>query len=180
MILPDPSLPFPKLQFILELTTSFCFLIAMNKTRDNEYLFAKMSISMDESDVGHVLLENKHNSQIPPTRAFNFEPEPKDNDGQTVTKWLNDNMMLLVTLIGVFVGVVVGEYLHLAVNFSEIIANHSCSQHIKLSDEWKCVNIKLKYFTHHSKLDDEYQLSKFTLFVRAVDNDNEHELKSSN
>jgi hypothetical protein len=86
------------------------FLIAMNKTRDNEYLFAKMSISMDENEVGSILVDSEKNSQIPSTRAFNFEPEPKHVDECSVVKWLKDNVMLLVTLIGVLVGVVVGEY----------------------------------------------------------------------
>lgn len=84
----------------------------MNKTRDNEYLFAKMSVTMDDNEVESVLVDGQRNSQIPSTRAFNCEPEPKnDDDESSPTKWLKDNVMLLVTLIGVLVGVTVGEYL---------------------------------------------------------------------
>lgn len=84
----------------------------MNKTRDNEYLFAKMSISMDENEeVGNILVDSQRNSsKIPSTRAFNFEPEPKQSvEQQSPTTWLKDNVMLLVTLVGVLAGVVVGE-----------------------------------------------------------------------
>lgn len=84
----------------------------MNKTRDNEYLFAKMSVTMDDNEVESVLVDGQRNSQIPSTRAFNCDPEPKNDDDEcSPSKWLKDNVMLLVTLIGVLVGVTVGEYL---------------------------------------------------------------------
>lgn len=81
----------------------------MNKTKDNGYLFAKMSASIEENDVGHILLGDRRGSKIPPTRAFNFEQDTKDNERQTLKKWISDNVMLLVTFIGVIVGVIVGE-----------------------------------------------------------------------
>jgi hypothetical protein len=81
----------------------------MNKTKDNGYLFAKMSASSEENDVGHILLGDRRGSKLPSTRAFKIEQETKDNERQTLRKWIADNVMLLVTFVGVIIGVIVGE-----------------------------------------------------------------------
>ena len=75
----------------------------MNKTKDTGYLFAKMS------QVEDVTVDNEET----PTRTFRHEEKSKkikrdEEDAQSFRKWIADNIMLLVTLVGVFAGVVTG------------------------------------------------------------------------
>lgn len=79
----------------------------MIKTKDNGYLFAKMSSA--ENGVSHIVIgEQKGAKSQPLTRTYSFEQSNEAEKQQTFTKWLLDNVMLLVTLIGVLTGVITG------------------------------------------------------------------------
>lgn len=79
----------------------------MSKTKDTGYLFAKMS-SGEEN--GHTIVGEKNETKtpIPPTRTFHFDESGETSEKQSIRKWIRDNIMLLVTLCGVFVGVTTG------------------------------------------------------------------------
>lgn len=80
----------------------------MIKTKNTGYLFAKMS--SEENGVSHIVVDEQKGakSQIPSTRTYSFEESGKAEQQQTVGRWLLDNIMLLVTLVGVLTGVVTG------------------------------------------------------------------------
>lgn len=80
----------------------------MIKTKDTGYLFAKMT--SEENGVSHIVVDEQTGTkpQIPSTRTYSFEEGNKTEKQQTLGRWLLDNVMLLVTLVGVFFGVVTG------------------------------------------------------------------------
>jgi hypothetical protein len=91
-------------------------LIVMNKTKDIGYLFAKMS-SAEESGVEHEIgiggEQREKKAPNPHTRTFHFAESGKaTSEKQAVSKWMRDNVMLLVTLTGVLVGVITGTSPH--------------------------------------------------------------------
>lgn len=84
-------------------------LIVMIKTKDTGYLFAKMS--SEENGVSHIVVGEQKGakSQTSSSRTYSFEQSNETEDKQqTFTKWLLDNVMLLLTLIGVLSGVITG------------------------------------------------------------------------
>lgn len=81
----------------------------MIKTKDTGYLFAKMS--SEENGVSHIVVGEQKGakSQTSSSRTYSFEQSNETEDKQqTFTKWLLDNVMLLLTLIGVLSGVITG------------------------------------------------------------------------
>lgn len=85
----------------------------MNKQRDTGYLFAKMSPSEDNG-IGHIIInaeQKEKKSAIPPTRTYHFDENGKADEEQSFMKWIRENIMLLVTLMGVLVGVFTGAFL---------------------------------------------------------------------
>lgn len=87
----------------------------MNKTKDTGYLFAKMS-SAEENGVGNIIIvgdANDAKTPIPPTRTYHFDESGKSDDKRPFRKWISENVMLLVTLTGVVVGVVTGDFIKL-------------------------------------------------------------------
>lgn len=87
----------------------------MNKTKETGYLFAKMSPA-EENGIGHIIVgeqKEKNSTKIPPTRTFHFEEGGKASEKHSIRKWIRDNIMLLITLTGVFIGVVSGIYFSL-------------------------------------------------------------------
>lgn len=83
----------------------------MSKTKETGYLFAKMSPA-EENGIGHIIVgEQKENTKLPPTRSsYHFEEGGKAGEKHSIRKWIRDNVMLLITLTGVFIGVVTGIY----------------------------------------------------------------------
>lgn len=82
----------------------------MNKTKDTGYLFAKMS-PVDDNGIGHVIVGDERDKKIPSTRTYNFDENASRGERQSLKKWIAENKMLLVTLIGVLVGIVTGANL---------------------------------------------------------------------
>lgn len=90
----------------------------MNKTdkRFSDYLFAKMSST--DMGIGHVVVGigddiEKATKNISPTTNDKSTPliykKGEQVEGKNFKKWLQDNMMLLVTLSGVIMGILIGE-----------------------------------------------------------------------
>lgn len=75
----------------------------MIKTKDTGYLFAKMS--SEENGVSHIVVDEQKGAK---SRTYNFEESGTAEKQQTLGRWLLDNVMLLVTLIGVLTGVITG------------------------------------------------------------------------
>lgn len=79
----------------------------MNKTKDSGYLFAKMS-SAEENGVGHIVITEKD------SKTYQFDEGGKASEKQSLKKWILDNVMLLVTLMGVLVGIMTGLLIQLS------------------------------------------------------------------
>lgn len=89
----------------------------MNKTdkRFSDYLFAKMSST--DMGIGHVVVgigDDIEKATISPTTNDKSTPSTykkgEQVEGKNFKKWLQDNMMLLVTLSGVIIGILIGEF----------------------------------------------------------------------
>lgn len=91
----------------------------MNKSdkRFSDYLFAKMSAT--DAGIGHIVVGigddiDKTTNNITPTTNDKSQPliykKGEKVEGTNFKKWLQDNMMLLVTLSGVIMGILIGEY----------------------------------------------------------------------
>lgn len=89
----------------------------MNKTdkRFSDYLFAKMSTT--DAGLGHVVVGIGDDIDKPtkinsPTTNDKSTPliykKGEKDEGTNFKKWLQDNMMLLVTLSGVIMGILIG------------------------------------------------------------------------
>ena len=91
----------------------------MNKTdkRFSDYLFAKMNST--DTGIGHVVVGigddiEKTTKNISPTTNDKSTPliykKGEIVERKNFKKWLQDNMMLLVTLSGVIMGILIGKF----------------------------------------------------------------------
>jgi hypothetical protein len=80
--------------------------------RFSDYLFAKMSSRNSSNGQVVVGIENDRNiSTKSKTTTLHFsDKETESAKKSEFKKWLLDNLMLLVTLSGVFLGVILGEF----------------------------------------------------------------------
>lgn len=93
----------------------------MSKANDTGYLFAKMSSLTDETGIRNMAVgeEKDKKSQIPSTRTYHFDEGGQSKEKQSMRKWIRENVMLIMTLTGVFVGIVTGTA-NLLKKFSEL------------------------------------------------------------
>jgi hypothetical protein len=64
-------------------------------------------MSSTENGVGHIVVTEKD------SKTYHFDEGGKNSEKQSLKKWIQDNVMLLVTLTGVLVGIVTGLLIQL-------------------------------------------------------------------